>query len=168
MVRPLRAKERKRIIGLSSHHYLPLNSFTITRKRSLHSSLLTICLLALAPTFVSCGDDNPTEGPNQTSIIGRWSLDKATQSANGNDVDISNFYGEHFFLTFLEDGTLITSDGNNEATMQWALDGENLDFIQAPGLTPVRYLITLLTNTKPTIVNGSGTDYVTTMEFSRV
>ena len=138
--------------------------------KKIFSLLLLVSLMALTPCFVSCGDDNPSDTPTaeEPSILGRWSLDKATQLANGNEVDVTNFYGTNFCLTFLEDGTLITSDGINDVPMHWELDGVNLNFIQAPGMPPVAYIVQLLTDTQLTIVNGTGTDYVTTMEFSRI
>lgn len=110
---------------------------------------------------------NSSEPDMYFSIIGHWRLDKATQLANGNEVDMTNFYTQNFQLIFLEDGTLITSDGINESEMQWTLDGDQLSFIQAPGIDPVMYIVRVLTDTSLSIENGTGTEYITTMDFHR-
>lgn len=102
------------------------------------------------------------------SILGHWQLDEAIQTANGTDIDITNFYGIEFHLYFEEDGTLITSDGINQNPMQWSLDGDQLAFIQVPGADPVMYLVKTLTDTQLIIENGTGTDYVTVMTLHRV
>lgn len=114
------------------------------------------------------GIENP-DGPAITaSILGHWQLDQAIQNANGNDVDITNFYGIEFPLYFEEDGTLITSDGINQNPMQWTMDGDQLGFIQVPGSPAVMYTIKRLSDTQLIIENGTGTDYVTVMTLHRV
>lgn len=113
--------------------------------------------------------ENGGEEPNITaSILGHWKLDSAIQTVGGNDIDITNFYGVEFHLIFEEDGTLITTDGINENPMQWALEGDQLAFIQAPGLDPVMYLVKKLNKTQLIIENGTGTEYVTVMTLHRV
>lgn len=139
------------------------------------------CLLAcMFLMFSSCQKDPVTPNDNNNtetggeepaitaSILGHWKLDSAIQNANGNDIDITNFYGIEFHLIFEEDGTLITTDGINENPMQWSLDGDQLAFIQAPGLAPVMYLVKTLSETQLIIENGAGTDYVTVMTLHRV
>lgn len=141
------------------------------------------CFFAIfALMMESCHKDDPTIVPivdttadtntgdtddSDVSIVGQWELTVATQYVSGNPIDVTPFYGEHFYLTFEEDGTLITSDGINEVAMQWTLNGSQLAFIQAPGLDPVMYEVTTLTQENLVIVNGKGTDYVTVMELVR-
>lgn len=148
-------------------------------------SFAAVCLLALmAMIAVSChkeddytpvtndttvANDTVPDTPEPTpSILGKWKLDSAIQNVSGNEIDITNFYGYEFFLTFLEDGTLITSDGINDVEMQWTLDGDQLGFIQVPGAAPVMYLVEVLDTERLVIVNGAGSDYVTTMTLHRV
>lgn len=120
-------------------------------------------------TDTATNDDNTGGEEDLTaSILGHWKLDSAIQDADGNEIDITNFYGLEFHLYFQEDGTLITSDGNNEVPMQWTLDGNQLGFIQVPGADPVMYLIRELTETQLVIENGTGTNYVTVMTLHRV
>ncbi len=112
--------------------------------------------------------EDPT--PDPALILGTWKMDKATQyvGQNPDGVDLAPMYGENFCLTFLEDGTLVTSDGINESRMQWTLEDSQLAFIQATGIDPVMYLLKELTETRLVIENGTGTEYVTVMEFDRV
>lgn len=143
--------------------------------------------LVILSIFMGCGllfsscekEPDPTPNPEipadsntddpivNVSIIGHWRLDKATQIANGNESDQTNFYSQNFQLTFLEDGTLITSDGHNETAMQWTLEGDQLGFIQAPDAAPVMYMVKVLTEQNLMIENGTGSNCVTTMEFHR-
>lgn len=143
-----------------------------------------VCMAALMGLMVvSCNkeedttpivnDTTPTdtipENPDpEPTILGKWKLDIAIQNVSGNEIDITNFYGTEFFLTFMEDGTLITSDGINEVPMQWTLEGEDLGFIQVPGADPVMYKLQVLEDEKLVIANGVGTDIVTTMTLHRI
>ncbi|MCQ2280582.1 MAG: hypothetical protein MJZ49_07260 [Bacteroidales bacterium] len=129
-------------------------------------------LLSCGLLFSSC-EKEPTpeteitseEPVEEPTILGHWRMDKATQLAYGNEIDITNFYTQDFQLTFLEDGTLITSNGMQETAMQWTLEGDQLSFIQAPEMDPVIYTVRELTLQNLSIVNG--TDFVTTMEFHK-
>lgn len=112
-------------------------------------------------------DTIPVTPENTPTIIGVWHMIEATQDVQGNVVDMINFYGENFCLTFMEDGTLITSDGINDAQMQWTLEGNQLGFIQAPGAPAVMYELRELTDERLVIVNGVGTGIETTMIFER-
>ncbi|MCQ2274975.1 MAG: hypothetical protein MJZ86_09310 [Bacteroidales bacterium] len=146
-------------------------------------SIAMLCLaVAVGVSMVSCGkekvepivndtttDTLPGENPDPVySIIGQWELLSAIQDVTGNPVDITPFYGEHFYLTFMEDGTLLTSDGTNEVPMQWTLEGDQLAFISAPGAAPVMYTVVELTENSLVIENGTGTGYVTTMTLKRI
>lgn len=110
-------------------------------------------------------DSDSEEPVEEPSILGHWRMDKATQWANGNESDITNFYTQNFQLTFLDDGTLITYNGIHETSMRWLLEGDQLSFIQAPGMDPVLYTVRVLTAQNLSIENG--TDVVTTMEFHK-
>lgn len=139
---------------------------------------LYILLAFLGLTLAACdhnnggegsNDDPNTEEPtNQASIIGNWLLDKATQYNSVNEVDMTNFYGEHFHLIFKEDGILVVDDEINTSSMHWTLDGDQLAFIQAPGVDPVMYTVKQLDETNLVIESGTGTEYVTVMELHRV
>lgn len=141
--------------------------------------LLLIGLVTFAGfTMLSCDHNNGTEPETpivdpdpepEASILGLWYLENATQyvGENSNPVNMTPMYGENFSLNFLEDGTLIASQAGNQATMEWTLDGENLAFIQAPGMDPVMYIVRSLSLDKLVIENGTGTDYVTVMELIR-
>lgn len=143
-----------------------------------------VCLMAMSSMLCfSCGKDpepqipdtdtivtdepQDPDQPQEASIIGHWRMVKVTQHVGDNDVDLTPMYGENFQLTFCEDGTLITSDGVNDVTMQWTQDGLNIAFIQAPGAAPVMYLLIALTEEDLVIENGAGSDVVTDMEFKR-
>lgn len=128
--------------------------------------LLLSLVASMSLMFGSCKDPNPE--PEQISIIGSWVMDKAIQIAEGNEVDLTNMYGEGFTLTFQENGVLITTNSLSTAEMQWTLDGDLLAFIQTPGAPAVNYIVRELTEENLTIENGTGTDYVTTMYFHRV
>lgn len=134
---------------------------------------LAICFVAtFGIMFSSCdkepenngNDDN--NGQQTASIIGNWLADRVIQNPGEHQVDMTNWYS-NFQLTFEEDGTLIVNDGINETAMQWTLDGDNLAFIQAPGVDPVTYIVQELTQTKLVMVHGTGTDYVTVWELHR-
>lgn len=114
--------------------------------------------------------DNPnTDDPATTySILGTWKLDLATQYTPTNDIDMTNFYGTNFRLIFQDGGILIVNDGINSTNMQWTLEGDQLAFIQAPGMAPVMYTVKQLNETNLVIENGTGTDYVTVMELHRI
>lgn len=135
--------------------------------------LFALSLLLCGGLLLSSCEKEPTpetkipseEQVEEPSILGHWRLDKATQWSNGNESDITNFYTQNFQLTFLEDGTLITSNGIHETPMQWTLEGDQLSFIQSPEMEPVVYTVRLLTMQNLAIENG--TDIVTTMEFHR-
>lgn len=147
-------------------------------------SIAMLCLaVVLGISMVSCGKENvepivndttntdtlPGEDPEPVySIIGHWELLSAIQDVSGNEIDITPFYGEHFYLTFMEDGTLLTSDGINEVPMSWTLEGDQLAFISAPGADPVMYTVVELTENSLVIENGTGTGYVTTMTLKRI
>ncbi len=154
-----------------------------------------LCLLAvLSFALVSCDKPEPDPEPDQptpvepipddpdipdnpvsedttsaysTMLLGKWVLERATQDVSGNVVDITNFYGSYFSLLFEEDGTLITANGIEDATMQWTLDGDQLGFIQLPGMDPVMYTIKKITEDELDIENGAGTEYVTLLELNR-
>lgn len=127
--------------------------------------LLSSCEKESSPEIETPSEPTPGEPADEPSILGHWRLDKATQWSNGNESDITNFYTQNFQLTFLEDGTLVTSDGNHETPMQWTLEGDQLSFIQAPGMAPVVYTVQVLTIQNLAIENG--TDIVTSMEFHK-
>lgn len=146
-------------------------------------SFAILCFVALMGlSLAACHkDDVVVPEPNDTtnvtdtipeeptySIIGTWKLDSATQDVSGNLIDITPFYGEEFYLTFREDGELITSDGTNEVSMDWVMEGDQVGFIQAPGLDPVMYTVATLTADSLVLVNGEGTGYVTTMNLHRI
>lgn len=146
-------------------------------------TFVSLCFVALMGLMVaSCGkedvitpDTNDSTPVNDTipeeptyTIIGSWALDEAFQDVSGNIIDVTPFYGLSFQLTFEEGGRLLVSDGNNVSEMQWTLDGDQLAFIQAPGVDPVVYHMTVLDAEKLTIVNGEGTGYVTTMNLHRI
>lgn len=131
-------------------------------------SLLLCLFLCLGMTLVSCDKPEPEEPDVTYSIIGHWKLDNAFQETPYNHVDMTNMYGQNFQLIFKEDSTLITTDGINETEMQWTLNGDQLGFIQAAGMAPVMYTVLKLTKDSLSIENGSGTDYVTTMNLHRV
>lgn len=125
---------------------------------------------AIEPIVTDSNNDTTPDTPPEPvyTIIGHWELDAAIQEVGENQIDITPFYGEHFYLTFEEDGTLITSDGMNNVEMTWTLDGDQLGFIQVPGADPVMYTVTELTAETLVIVNGIGTGYVTTMNLHRI
>lgn len=127
--------------------------------------LLSSCEKEPSPEIETPSEPTPGEPADEPSILGHWRMDKATQLAYGNEIDITNFYTQNFQLTFLEDGTLITSNGIHETPMQWTLEGDQLSFIQSPEMGPVVYTVRLLTMQNLTIENG--TDIVTTMEFHK-
>ena len=138
-------------------------------------SFLLCLLMGLCVAFVSCEKPEPdpeqpgTEDPivEDASIIGCWKLDNAVQVSPTNTMDLTNIYGENFYLTFMENGTLLVEDRYNQTQMQWTLDGDQLAFIQAEDEAPVMYTVKTLTIDSLSIVNGAGTDYVTTMNFVR-
>ena len=119
---------------------------------------------------VSQNDDG--DDPEEPSILGKWEMDKTTQyQYYGSDtmvIDQTNMYGEHFYLEFREDGSLITSDGINESQMWWELDGTDLAFIQVVGAAPTMYVLLELTQERLVIENGAGSNIETVMEFDRV
>ena len=145
--------------------------------KNLKFSFLLCLLLGLSVAFVSCEKPEPEpEQPEQpviddpvveVSIIGHWKLYNAMQVTPLNQSDATNFYGTNFQLIFEEDGTLITTNGTNSTQMQWALDGDQLSFIQAEGMDPILYTVRKLTVDTLSIENGTGTDFVTTMNFVR-
>lgn len=145
--------------------------------------LLLCLLLGLSLSFVACEKPEPDPTPvpdpepeqpviddpvEEVSIIGRWKMVYAFQVYSNNQTDMTNFYGTNFQLIFEENGNLITTDGLNEAQMQWTLDGDQLGFIQAEGMTPVMYTVRNLTQDSLSIENGTGTPIVTTMNFVRL
>lgn len=143
-------------------------------------SFLLCLLFGLCVALVSCEKPEPDpvqpEQPEQpviddpveeVSIIGHWKLYSAMQVTPLNQSDATNFYGTNFQVIFEEDGTLITTNGVNSTQMQWALDGDQLSFIQAEGMDPVLYSVLKLTADTLSIENGAGTDFVTTMNFIR-
>lgn len=123
----------------------------------------------VTPSVTDSTDTTPDVPEPTFTIIGHWGLDQAVQYVGENEIDITPFYGEGFQLTFSEDGTLLVSDSlNNETEMTWTLDGDQLGFIQAPGLDPVMYTVIELTADKLVLENGTGTDYVTVMTLHRM
>lgn len=139
----------------------------------LFSLMACVCMLLAScdkpePIVPGPGDE---EGQDTTvvtySILGHWALDSAMQNVGGNNIDVTAFYGTNFQLTFEEDGTLITSDGINEVPMQWNKEGDQVGFIQAPGMDPVMYTVKELSAEKLIMENGAGTDYVTTLYMHR-
>lgn len=133
---------------------------------------LIFCLVAiLGLTMVSCSKENSSNNGDSSQykelIIGHWRLDAATQHTEEYDSDYSPVLGgTEFQLTFKEGGKLILFQLGNTAEMEYTLEGDQLGFIQAPGVSPVMYTITLLNQTNLTIKNGDDTAY-TIMELHR-
>ncbi len=115
------------------------------------------------------GEGNEGEKSYAELIIGTWTLESALQDNGGDEpVDLTPMYGgSDFVLTFQEGGVLITSNGIEDAQMEYTIDGNKVNFIQAPGADPVEYLIEQCDETTLVIVHGSGSDYVTTMTLKR-
>lgn len=133
-----------------------------------------LCFVAsMSLIFAACEKPEDPNGndpgqPTMASILGTWEADKVVQNPETeHPVDMTTWY-QNFQLTFLEDGTLITSDGINESTMAWTLDGDQLAFIQVPGAQPVMYIVRTLTETNLVMETGTGSDYVTVWEMHRV
>lgn len=163
-------------IDFNIHKHLKLIFMTKNMR-----NYLFILLAFFGLTLVSC-DPTPTPEPDPTptddpqveeptadpTILGAWLMDKATQYTPFNEVDMTNFYGTTFSLTFEEGGRLIVDNGIDVTDMQWTLEGDQLAFISAPDIAPVMYLVKTISDTSLVIENGTGTDYVTVMEFHRV
>lgn len=142
----------------------------------LFSLMACVCMLLAScdkpePIVPGPGEEEQEGGGQDTvatySILGHWNLDYSTQEVSGNLIDNTAFYGVNFQLTFEEDGTLIVADAYNTTEMQWSLDGDQLAFIQAPGMDPVMYTVKELSAEKLIMENGAGTDYVTTLYMHR-
>lgn len=145
--------------------------------------LYTMACLVAALCFVACGHNEPNEPnkPNEgdngnvtptdyaTVILGHWVLESAYQdNGSANPVDMTPMYGGSAFqLTFQEGGVLLCDNGVEQAEMAYTIEGDIVNFIQAPGADPVPYLIKQCDETTLVIVHGVGSDYETTMTLKR-
>lgn len=136
------------------------------------SYVLIACFAAL--TLAAChekpnGPQEPDKVDYSQIILGTFRLESAMQdNGSSNPVDMTPMYGgSDFVLTFKENGVLICANSIEDAQMEYVLDGENLDFIQAPGADPVRYKIDRCDDAKLVIIHGIDTDYITTLTLKR-
>ena len=85
-------------------------------------NIASLLLLALLPTFVSCGDDDDTNGAS-SGLVATWSA----SSVLLNDFDVTMPTYENFTITFRSDGTYTTSGGTPVFTDQggfWSITSE--------------------------------------------
>lgn len=90
-------------------------------KRTLRVTLIAALCLALALMAVGCSQQG-------ASVVGRWTLINLSD-ADGNQVagtDIENTFGYVVIYEFQEDGTLVTSLGDQSVEGTWTQDGDKV------------------------------------------